>query len=108
VNCFVASLLTDRPVPASLKDCGGPGEFHHLIRKNRIKQELSPSLAEKALGDLRNMVPVCRKHHEHVENRRIVIWREDLPAAVHEFAAEYGLEGWLDRYYPPAPTSEAA
>jgi hypothetical protein len=108
VNCFVASLLTDRPVPASLKDCGGPGERHHLIRKNRIKQELSPSLAEKALGDLRNMVPVCRKHHEHVENRRIVIRREDLSPEFDDFCRDYGLEGWADRYFPPAPTSEAA
>lgn len=136
--CFVADLLERRPVPAGLRACGvTPDEarmtWHHLVPAQRIRKEFphgavrvmggwspyDPRLAYDRVGgavsplaelvaDRRNQVYVCWKHHQHVENRRIVIWREDLPPGFDAFCGEYGLEGWASRYFPPAPSERAA
>lgn len=50
--------------------------------------------------DKRNRVPVCRHDHESHENRHRPLLRAELPASVFEFAAELGLEWYLDRHYP--------
>jgi hypothetical protein len=54
------------------------------------------------LGDGRNRIWLCDRHHQLVTNARIYIPRSAMQS-VEEFARDYGLEGWLDRY-----TKEAA
>ena len=49
--------------------------------------------------DKRNRVWVCRDDHESHENRHRPILRDELPASVFEFAAELGLEWYIDRHY---------
>jgi hypothetical protein len=120
-RCWVVGVLAGRgaAVPSGLLRCDGQVDGHHLIGKNRIKQELPSgtmgpylmvdrdppkevpgrSLGE-ILNDGRNGVPACRRHHDLVERALVRIAREELPAEVFEFAAELGLGGWLERYYP--------
>ena len=50
--------------------------------------------------DKRNRVPICRHDHESHECRHRPIQRRELPASVFEFAAELGLEWYLDKHYP--------
>lgn len=52
------------------------------------------------LSDRRNRVDVCRDCHESHENRSKPLTREELPAAVWEFAAELGLTWYLEKHYP--------
>lgn len=69
---------------------------HHAIPK-RVLIRLGFS---EYVMDKRNRVPVCRQDHESHECRHRPILRSELPASVFEFAAELGLEWYLDRHYP--------
>lgn len=112
---------------ASALTCAGELDGHHIgISKNRLKQEFPngaffdngkahPVLATSdpelithrgislagILEDPRNGVLVCRRHHDMVEGPQLTILRNELPPRVFDFAEEYGLGGWLDRYFPP-------
>ena len=104
-GCFVAALLKRRRAEHSvdyspgLLECRGEMDGHHAgIRKNRLKQEVPADRLAVALSDPRNGLLVCRRHHDLLERGLVVLRREDLPLCVDEFAAEFGLEGWLDRY----------
>jgi hypothetical protein len=111
-SCFLADLLRQRQrryphdYSPGLLTCDGIMDCHHLIRKNRLKQErrlieASGRALEKVLEDPRNGVLVCRRHHDLLERALVVLRREELPVRVFEFASELGLEGWLERYYLP-------
>lgn len=100
-DCFIARTLATRDVPAGLLNCDGPWDRHHLIRKNRLRQELADEVAELAVQDDRNLVTTCRRHHELVERALVRLHRDELPEQIEAFAADFRLEGWLDRYYPP-------
>lgn len=52
---------------------------------------------ERILWDPRNGVPLSRWHHDEIEQRRLVVPRVKLPAAVELFAAELELGWMLDR-----------
>jgi hypothetical protein len=109
-GCFIHRLLVQREhdgadFPLGLLLCEGVIDGHHLIRKNRLKQELSRPFSELVGGyvfeDARNGILACRRHHDLVERGLVVVKAEELPRRVHAFVAEYDLEGWLDRYYRP-------
>lgn len=54
------------------------------------------------LWDARCWVPMCEMHHHALDFKRVLrIPRDALPAAVEEFAAEYGFTNWLEREYGP-------
>lgn len=81
-------------------DCDGRLEEHHLIPQQRIKREHKSAVAAhrrggpqpwglaRALGDRRNLVRICKRHHELVTNHILWLEREDLPAGAWAFAAE--------------------
>lgn len=71
---------------------------HHAIpRRVLIRLGLADHIMDK-----RNRVPVCRHDHESHECAHRRIRRCELPASVFEFAAELGLDWYLDRFYPTA------
>jgi hypothetical protein len=101
-------------------------DVHHLIKQQTIKRrfphgaveladgsrvpaerlmvDAAPGLTliplELILKDRRNLVPVCRTHHELFHKARFKVAASELPEAAGEFAEVYGL-GWaLERYYP--------
>ena len=106
--------------------CDGALIRGHLIPKQVIRREvMSARRGAGALGqwpvgvdqraelsrilwDERAWVPMCggltgcSGHHGALDTARTLrIRRDELPAAVEEFAAEHGLEWWLGREYGP-------
>lgn len=84
----------------------------HLISKQAIRKEIwNPALAEPNLDgfpsclrhlqdDPRCWVPACWAHHQALDIARTLrIGREELPAAVEEFAAQYGVVWLRDREF---------
>src|SRR4051812_17634686 len=104
------------------KGCHGPLQWHHVIKQQRIRKEFPygatlrygalrgdsekwrPAVrhedaerrVDDILGDPRNRIWLCDRHHQFVTNARIYIPRSAM-AEVEEFAKDYGLEGWLDK-----------
>lgn len=81
--------------------CEGRLDPHHVIPRQRIRARfgrgrglipLSRGNQVAAIRDERNIVPLCRHHHELVTNRRLYLTEADLPHGIHDFAKEYGLE----------------
>lgn len=107
LGCWLRDLLAERqgehPFDYSpgLLTCAGELDGHHLLRKNRLKQELPAESIAEALRDPRNGILVCRRHHEMLERGLVVLRRDELPARATDFAEDWNLAGWLDRYYPP-------
>lgn len=89
-----------RVCPAEGSECEGPIQGHHVIAKQTLKRHG----LHLHLWDVRNRLPVCEHRHAQHTNASKPIPREFVSAAAWEFAAEVGLEWWLDRFYP----SEAA
>lgn len=85
--------------------CDGRIQLHHLVPQQRIKREHKAAVAAyrrggpkpwalgRMLADERNLVPLCKRHHELVEQHLLEI---DVPAEAWLFAAE------LDRLCGPA------
>lgn len=91
-------------------------EQHHVIPQQRIKQARSKvaikqkrfeelTQAEdrllntpltRILGDDRNRVRLSRKRHHRAHNGFERLTERELPAGIHDFAAEYALEPALD------------
>lgn len=68
---------------------------HHAIpRRVLVWHHLDEFVMDK-----RNRVPVCRYDHESHECAHRLIRRCELPASVFDFAAEIGLEWYLDKHY---------
>lgn len=89
--------------------CEGPLERAHLIRAQVIRREVDAEF--ETLWDPRCWAPACSRHHRMLDHsRQIRITFEQLPASVHEFAAEKdpqtrtgnALSAWLAREYKPA------
>jgi hypothetical protein len=101
--------------------CDGQLVRCHLIPKSWLKRELMnrtllsmaprkecEAAVKPVLWDERIWVLGCGGptgiggHHGMLDqSRKLRIAREVLPPELEEFAAEYGLEWWLDREYGP-------
>lgn len=114
-GCWVQRMLAardGRTVPFGWLTCDGVMDAHHCLPKQLLKREfphgtlyknvnVGPSTIQRKtqrtldalLNDGRNGVPVCRKHHDMIEGRQLVIRRYELPAATVAFAGQLGL-GW--------------
>lgn len=97
------------------KDCRGRIEMHHIVSKNRLKQEFRfgaskvdgvyrgvdrweqhpDRLLPQILRDKRNLLPICAFHHEATTNHRVY---PPIPKAAWAFARAYGMEAHLERY----------
>lgn len=71
-------------------------DAHHAVPRRAL---IRLGFADYVM-DKRNRVWACRHDHESHENRHRPIRRCELPASVFEFAAELGLEWYIDRHYP--------
>lgn len=128
-SCMVRLTLTWRKTlpPSSHLHCDGPLDAHHVLPKRLLKRVFPHGVyfaegdgwrrtmpdqvgdysietgAARSLGDLlndgRNGIPVCRRHHDLIENCAINLSRGELPHEVEEFAAELGLRWYLERTY---------
>ena len=102
--------MTDHPVCffAAYGPCDGRLIRGHLIPKQRVKREAKAA----DVWDARCWVPCCGGptgiggHHGMLDGGKIRLTRAELPPAVEEFAAEYGLVWSLQRDYP-GPLGEA-
>lgn len=76
-------------------------QAHHAVPVSLL---IDKGLGSHA-GDPRNGVPVTRRVHERHETAYERILRSCLPTSVFEFAAEHGLEWYLERdqIYPRIP-----
>lgn len=110
-RCFFKAFA-----PLGLRECDGPPQRHHVVSRQRLKKELGPKrthlmadgelVAAKrrlrdALGDSRNLVWVCKRHHDLWTNARLVVPRSAVPVSVDEFAAAHGLTWDVDRQFGP-------
>lgn len=97
VGVIVADIWREGIHECSCVVCGARAHLdgHHAIPR-RVLVRLG--FADYVM-DKRNRVPVCRHDHESHENRHRPLRRDELPASVFEFAAELGLEWYLDRHY---------
>jgi hypothetical protein len=96
--------------------CGYGLEAHHVIpkatirgqysywnglmpsrRKSKGLPEVLPDL-EYALADRRNLIPLCRHHHELVTNARLYVPSFSWPEGIWDFAEETGLTWYLDKW----------
>jgi hypothetical protein len=107
--------------PAGLRECQGPMQRHHVIKKQTIKR-LFPQLPmfatdeevrenkrrlAAAQKDDRDLLWACKRHHDlHEKAKRIPVPREELPEAVELFAADYGLVYELERQFGPLEGGE--
>jgi hypothetical protein len=94
----------------------GPLEKHHVVPRATIKGQYSywhglmeqvreerglPSslpLLEEALLDRRNLLVVCRFHHELISGHRIYVPAASWPEGIWDFARETGLVWWLEKW----------
>lgn len=86
--------------------CGAAS--HRRCRDVRSGQEMKKPHAPRVAvwnsiaWDCRSWVWMCEAHHHALDfTRTLKIPRDALPAAVEEFAAEYGYTAWLAREYGP-------
>jgi hypothetical protein len=75
--------------------CEGGVVAHHVIAKARIRDNLGrgSEIAEHAVTDPRNLVWLCRLHHERLHTWAFDRCRVEPSAEVYDFAADYSL-GW--------------
>jgi hypothetical protein len=109
--------------------CEGRLQEHHVIAQQWIKREHKSAKAEqrrggpapwgvsRVLADRRNLIRICKRHHELVEQRILYLAADELPAGVWAFAAELdrlcGRNGarpftaWLEQQFPKRPQERA-
>ena len=100
--------------PAGLRECDGKVQRHHMIRQQVIKRMLAPGRSHlmlddelrdakanlnRALNDPRNLLDVCKRHHDLWHVARICVSRGDVPDELEDFATDHGLEWELDRMF---------
>lgn len=71
-------------------DCDGPIDAHHFFPKRRIDLQLGGKYKPRSIlakQDVRNGVPLCRHHHNEVENGRPC----PRPELYGFFLADHGL-----------------
>ena len=76
--------------------CDGRLDLHHVIYQQTLRKHGHAGLT----GDFRNMVVLCRFHHEQHHSRFRPIPAALLPEEAWEFADELGLTWWVERFYP--------
>ena len=91
--------------------CDGRIQLHHVLPRQLIRSRYRSAAYNgkqfdvpltKVLGDKRNLVPLCWRHHQLVEGRRIYLEPDDLPENFMDFAAELNLTGFVWRWRPDA------
>lgn len=93
-TCFLVQF-SELPCSGQLRRC-------HLIDAQLLRRRCLD------VWDERVWVPGCggivglSAHHGQLDSYNLTIPRHMLPAGVEEFAAEHGLEYWLDRRYGPS------
>jgi hypothetical protein len=87
--------------------CSAPNPHgHHVIYLQELKRVIrSHNLEDRRQGilyDRRNLLPLCERHHaahhSGAHPLTLTIVRSACPK-VDQFAAELGLDWWLERYY---------
>lgn len=70
-------------------------DLHHVISRQRIRDNLGrgSEIAEHAVEDPRNLVWLCRRHHEQLHTWAMNRVNLEPNGEVYAFAADYGL-GW--------------
>jgi hypothetical protein len=85
-------------IPNGLMDCDGPLDGHHAALSKSWLKSYAATLEREGepvdlagwLNDHRQGRLACRRHHDLVERRLIVVRRGDLPEELDEFLAELG------------------
>lgn len=74
--------------------------WHSLTEQTRLERGLPETLPlqEQALLDRRNIVPLCRAHHDRVTSHAIYVPADCWPDGIYDFAAEVGVTWWLERW----------
>jgi hypothetical protein len=74
--------------------------WHSLMPQMRQERGLPDTLPllEEALLDRRNLVPLCRRHHELVTGHRIYVTADMWPEGIWEFADTIGCRWYLDKW----------
>jgi hypothetical protein len=113
-------------IPKGLLECRLPWDAHHWLEKSWLKDWWRTRVREvrdngwggeeaewitgdlaATLNDPRNVSLACRRHHDLIGNRLVVVRRSDLPPEVEEFARELGdrAVARLERDFGRAPVS---
>lgn len=79
-------------------------QIHHVIPKKNLRYELGREVTEHARWDIRNVMTLCDYDHTRHHSRMAPISARLLSPANWEFAAEHGLEWFLERTYPMEDT----
>lgn len=74
-----------------------PTVAHHAVPQRVLRER---GLGEHARWDVRNGIPLESRAHERHHSRHRPILMSELPAAVFDFAEDYGLVEYLRRTYP--------
>lgn len=78
--------------------CAGRMERAHLIREQTIRREVSRS--KLILWAPAVWRPACHRHHGELDQTKTLrIPRSAIPAETEQWAADHGLDWWLDRTY---------
>jgi hypothetical protein len=89
--CWLAQFAPDTP-------CDGRMQKAHLIRAQVIRREVSRDRAVVWCEAVWR--PACYRHHTLLDqSRTLTIPRAAIPAETERWAAEHGLDWWLDREY---------
>lgn len=91
-------LLDDRECLAHdfATDCEGPLQAHHVV----TQQQLRAAGRHDLLWTSRNGMTVCELAHTRHTKAILRIPLDRVPDRAKAFAAEFGFEWILDRYYP--------
>jgi hypothetical protein len=82
--------------------CEARLQAHHIIPQQTLRKH---GHGDK-LGDRRNWVYLCRRHHRRHHSGHQRLPREALRQETLDFAEETGLSWYLDRHYPPTGGKE--
>lgn len=73
--------------------CWGKLDLHHIVPKGVLRNRLGREEGTQAARDDRNLVGICRWHHQQITTRGIQNTRlrvDEAPDKVWEFASDYG------------------
>lgn len=72
----------------TFSDCDGKTDPHHIVPKRVIRDHYPAG--HKVFSDKRNVVALCRRHHNVIERRLFYLPDECLPRGFDEFLDTYG------------------
>lgn len=81
-------------------ECGGRLDLHHIVEKGRIRKEVPAEFGAqlRAKRDARNLIVVCRAHHDLIHRGSVHVLETDLPNDFWQFVTAYELDGSLPRH----------